>query len=866
MRCLYCGKELALFKRLRGGEFCSDAHRQRYQEEYTQLALNRLLQANSPQEKESAEAKPQEIKPSEPESPALKRRERLGREEAPAAHPPLSSPTAASASIAKPTESAVHLGALNQTLGALSPTTTPQRTAVLDHEPAPAAASIATFVETPPAEEPAPADMSSFLVELPVPALVEAAAIPAAAANLAPTPGPALPRLQEFPREAATDRLGPSGRIALTVCAPADFQTPPRERGLELREFVRGVPQVEIRVRPATETGFEPAREALEVHLVRCLPQDSPRLWQAFEAQLPALGWKAEIGLGELARLDFAATGWEEAGESGASVEQPPAESEIPAAIGSARLEPMRVDPIQLNAAPRESSRPEPLRFEPVHIDPVFMEQIAATAGFNALKNEAAVREKLAAEMVEAEAVEAEEAEAAAPEPPALVAPATSTPAASTPPTITKPVPVTLHGLAPARGKPVQVFTSAVFRTKDVHIPRETGLPLRPTMVLGPAPKLANAPASVPSNSSNDEKAAAGKPVKSIPVPEKRDPRPIEIKPRRSEVRILPVQVKQEIPQRQKEAAGKTEPAKLEQSRPEPVKLEPAGKSEPLTEPPAAASKEMALNAAPAEKPKPASAPAQIRPAVRVPAAAKPRMPLPEPLEEPDLLGLPKLSFQPSENFWTRLPFVVRIGAVAAVLALIVGGAILTSRGSGAPKAAPPANPEPQWVEAGSALATGAGWVQDWFADRAGSRQGRHVDVLRGSLTLRDYRLLFEGEIQQGALGWVFRANDKSFYVEKIQVITPGLQPVVALVHFAVIDGQEQPRTQVPLPIQAHLDTTYKVRMDAVGNRFTTWVQDQKVDQWTDSRIDAGGVGLYYDSGDSAKLRDTLNVIPLKQK
>src|SRR5271169_4541131 len=49
MRCLYCGKELALLKRWTGGgEFCSDAHRQRYQEEYNQLALNRLLQAKPP--------------------------------------------------------------------------------------------------------------------------------------------------------------------------------------------------------------------------------------------------------------------------------------------------------------------------------------------------------------------------------------------------------------------------------------------------------------------------------------------------------------------------------------------------------------------------------------------------------------------------------------------------------------------------------------------------------------------------------------------------------------------------------------------------------------------------------------------------
>jgi hypothetical protein len=46
MRCRYCGKELALLKRLTGGgEFCSDAHKQSYQDEYNRLALSRLLQA-----------------------------------------------------------------------------------------------------------------------------------------------------------------------------------------------------------------------------------------------------------------------------------------------------------------------------------------------------------------------------------------------------------------------------------------------------------------------------------------------------------------------------------------------------------------------------------------------------------------------------------------------------------------------------------------------------------------------------------------------------------------------------------------------------------------------------------------------------
>src|ERR1700739_1048285 len=47
MRCLYCGKHLPLLRKLTGGEFCSDAHRDSYHEEYNRLAVSRLLQAQS---------------------------------------------------------------------------------------------------------------------------------------------------------------------------------------------------------------------------------------------------------------------------------------------------------------------------------------------------------------------------------------------------------------------------------------------------------------------------------------------------------------------------------------------------------------------------------------------------------------------------------------------------------------------------------------------------------------------------------------------------------------------------------------------------------------------------------------------------
>ena len=51
MRCLYCGKQLALFRRLTGsGEFCSDTHKQSYHEEYNRLALTRLIAAQTKSE------------------------------------------------------------------------------------------------------------------------------------------------------------------------------------------------------------------------------------------------------------------------------------------------------------------------------------------------------------------------------------------------------------------------------------------------------------------------------------------------------------------------------------------------------------------------------------------------------------------------------------------------------------------------------------------------------------------------------------------------------------------------------------------------------------------------------------------------
>ena len=163
-----------------------------------------------------------------------------------------------------------------------------------------------------------------------------------------------------------------------------------------------------------------------------------------------------------------------------------------------------------------------------------------------------------------------------------------------------------------------------------------------------------------------------------------------------------------------------------------------------------------------------------------------------------------------------------------------------------------------------SGVAISGGWIDDW-ANAAKSR--RHISMLSGSVKLSDYRLEFQAQIETKAIGWVFRGlNPRNYYVTKLEVVTPGLEPTVALVHFAVVDGQDEDRVVVPLPLKVRIDTTYKIRFEAFGNHFTTWIQDQKIADWTDSRFGSGGVGFFSERDEKAAMQGTVNVVPLVPK
>jgi hypothetical protein len=216
-------------------------------------------------------------------------------------------------------------------------------------------------------------------------------------------------------------------------------------------------------------------------------------------------------------------------------------------------------------------------------------------------------------------------------------------------------------------------------------------------------------------------------------------------------------------------------------------------------------------------------------------------------------LGLPELR--------TETPAGAMASRMRKILAALTGAAVLGAgifffMGKRSDAGSKPPTPV--------ALADG-GLSGQWIANFAPDAQRqRRVSILRSSMNLSAYRLDFESSIQIKALGWVYRAQDsKNFYVSKIEFQKPGQNPVYALVHYAVINGVSQPRVATPLHVSVAMGGLYKIRFEAVGNRFTTWVQDQRVEQWTDARLSSGGAGLYGEGMEQSILHGEFVVTPL---
>jgi hypothetical protein len=804
MRCLYCGKELALLKRWTGGgEFCSDAHRQRYQEEYNQLALNRLLQAKPPTETQPAVP----IKPAAPPKPLVSTEPA---KEIPAyvaprlAVPPPKPPERAPASspIAVRVETPV-VHAEPEAPIVLEKVAAP----VLYEEPEPELPE--PFV-TPIVEEPVPAEMAGFLVEVPMPSPEAVAPISIPDLEFFQAVAAALPNHVFEPLNGRQDnfQLETAGMLTFQPSNRASnyIANGSRERRLEVRDFVRNPPIVEIDLSPAGETGLETSSEAMDILFFPQPPNGSPALWQQ-----PPVGFSAPgTELGDLARLSFATTGFsdpadsnqqastESANHTAVAVEEPPALT-------------VHAEPKPIPVAPVEVAEVVPEPFVETAPEPV--EQVVETVVTQAV--EPSVQQPVAEQPVEP-----------------VVAQAPPLPEA-----VTKPLPLKLHVTGPGKAKTVQIFSSAL-SSVAVQVPRSTSLPLRPVMMFGPAPEK---PVEEIAEKKTPERPQKVEPRKPPVAPI----RPTNGKLRQPEVRTeVKAEVKTEV---KADVKAEIKPP-LKATQPEPVKqvAQPAAKSDIKEDKKQPEVRELKSK----EEVKGSKQAEQFFPA-----------PLAAPYSGSGDLGLPRLNLQSSQGFLGQLPVVAKI-AIAIALVAMLGGLIAYSSKGGS--ATVTASGRAGTLVTGPALPVGdAGWITDWGSD-PGVRRTRQISILRSSQTFTDYRIEMQGQIESKAIGWVFRAADsKNFYVAKLEIVKPGLEPTVALVRFAVVKGEEQAHAQLPLPMKVRRDTMYKIRFDAVGDHFTTYVQDEKVDEWTDSHVKTGGVGLYSERGEVATLKGGMSVLPL---
>jgi hypothetical protein len=153
-----------------------------------------------------------------------------------------------------------------------------------------------------------------------------------------------------------------------------------------------------------------------------------------------------------------------------------------------------------------------------------------------------------------------------------------------------------------------------------------------------------------------------------------------------------------------------------------------------------------------------------------------------------------------------------------------------------------------------AAYANNPGSSSAWVV-QGGVVKPRELRLWAPSMKLKNYNLDFQAQIDQKAIGWAFRAKDfQNYYATKIVLSRPAPFPVSEIVRYTMLNGKEQGRVQLPLPMQLQKGTLYEVRVHIKGDQFITTVNGAVVDAWQDARLKSGGVGFFAEKGEVASI------------
>ena len=914
MRCLYCGKQLALLKRLTGsGEFCSDAHKQSYQEEYNRLALSRLLQAQS---------KPGEIKISAPKAPPPTEglgqplppgaaRRRALPASAPTPEPPARAPQRSERVFYAPaaTEETVPEAVAETTPVAVQPALeeiVEERVQETFEETVEE-----TFEETPQHEvtEEAPPEVTVFSMEIPAysaladgipyvePWLDTAPAptspawqvayqstnLPSATLQAVPGPPPGEIEVRALAIEAAPLEFAHAG-VCLTALSERSFATVATARILaeaENEQLFSSLPSGElVPLGICSSVGGTPlagmnltaepaefANRKANLHVpfeAAVTPARTFPAASAFQLDIRvsasgashqtssngALHFPVRITFQDSALLNLYPSGIDfPAEDSEVVLIAPWADQMLTHSNGFNAVEEDALDETEPPGSPREVLE----ALSKLHQDMAAQQEESIEPQAEAVATDL----ELVSEPVEQNSIAARPAE-----------PVATTIDVSAEPADEHPIPRSAHDLfeiplktfAPL--KPALAVESTALLRLSPELPRLKGLPLRPKVAKAP-PGFSPQPGAVQTKSPTVETKSKAPTAASAPAP-----------PPRPEVRTSQIPApaaKQPAPP--VKAPPTVQPVKPGQSSKPAQPVKPVAPAKPSqaakpAQPPVKTAKAPTVSA-PTTTPKqpPSPTPAAAPPAQPVArdtkaaaqsAAQAPAAPsVPEQSAKPAEETMPSFaSIQPGKNgsFLGSLKGKL----ILAILLVVTASGVFYNMGNKthAPSTSPAATTTTDDAAGPSIMMGEGGWVQSWGGDTNGSHAGRQITIYRPSLKLSDYRIEFQGEIDSKSIGWVFRAMDPyNYYAMKLAIVTPGLSPKMALIKYVVMQGHETEVGRVPLDIAARNDTLFTVRMDVRGSKFSTFVQGQQVDVWTDEQIKSGGVGFLNERAERARVK-----------
>jgi hypothetical protein len=832
MRCLYCGKELALLKRLRGGgDFCSDAHKQSYQEEYNRLALSRLLQAQKKGQQTSS-SPAQSAAP--PPSVAVAVEEREPEESA-----------------SRPQAAAVLEVAVVEARTQATPEA-PADEAVVEESAVEAAEEAGTSVGT----EPEPLETAGFLLESPALAALPEEK-PYLESWLELSAGPAMSEWQLQNGAlglSAADLL--SVDLRLTASSIEDRACWP---GLSPQAFSRPQPDPSLatpvngKIRNANRL---PAGGAIALDV-------GPRsVAAAADSDLvQAVGFDTAMVMDDPPLLELWHTAVDFPAEDADVVPVAPSQHGSAAEFETAEA--------QQEARQDDSPRASLEALTRLHQELVEQETTQAEPV------------KAAVEIVEAVSVEVMDPPESIPDesPEAEPEAVEITAEEHRPRFATELFEISIKTFPPA--KPAPIGGDALPSHVAPLLPQLKALPLRPKIALAtgyvpppgaaaPADSKPASPAPNPVRISGPAKIASGsKPAARLTQPKQPAPSgkpgppaaakapearpaspapPLQPKPSASQPAPVPEAgtVRPDVP----EGAQKAPPAENEQA--------------PKPEPAADQSKPAADQAGPAATPaKPAGE--KAKPAADQPTpATDQRKPSGEPRkpaldskragERPTEDTVPSFGIaQPAGVSWLG-SLKVKLG-IALILLLIACTYFLWGGGKSSRPAS--ANRVVPTDGSGPSIIMGeGGWVEGWGGDPVGMHAGRQITIYRPSLKLSDYRLEFQGSIDTKSVGWVFRASDpEDYYAMKLMTVSSGLPVKVALFKYLVANGKQTQVGRVPIDLAVQQDTVFNVRVDVRGPQFTTYLQGQQVDSWTDDQLKVGGAGFLNEREERGKVK-----------